>query len=181
MARRRLFPAATATCLAVLLAGCGPPSDRNAPSGTTVTQDGIAYSVQFSRELNPYAPDDGQFLGGPARGKGLDRPGTTLVGVFLQAENNASAARRAVAPELVTAFEEAFTPLPLPSTDPFAYRAGRLEPGSEIPGPQTIAGESPEEGLVLVYRVPTGVFLTDRPFTVQFGSSDRAASVQLDL
>ena len=181
MSGRRLFPIASATCLVVLLAGCGPPPDRNAPSGTTVTQDGIAYSVQYSRELNPYAPDDRQFLGGPARRKGLDRPGMTLVGVFLQAQNNASAAKRAVAPELVTAFGKVFTPMRLPSTDPFAYRAVRLEPGSEFPGSQTIAGESPEEGLVLVYRVPTGVFLADRPYTVQFGSSERAASVQLDI
>jgi hypothetical protein len=44
-----------------------------------------------------------------------------------------------------------------------------------------VARESPENGTIVVYRVPTGVFVTDRPFTIRFGTNDRAASVQLDL
>lgn len=175
---------ATAACgllaAALLVAGCGSPPDRNAPDGTTVTQDGVGYAVQTSRELNPDDPDDRAFLGG--RTKSLDRPGTTLVGVFLQARNDAASARRAAAaPQLVNAFGQTFEPLPLPAGDPFAYRGRRLDPGEEIPGPQSVATESPENGALLVYRVPTGVFVGDRPFTLRFGSNDRAASVQLDL
>lgn len=185
VARHRRFGLATSTCVAIAtiwISGCGAPPDQNAQAGTTVTQDGVAYSVQYSRELNPEAPDDRAFLGGPARGKGLDRAGTTLLGVFLQARDDASGPRRAVAaPRLVTAFGQTFSPLQLPATDPFVYRARRLEPGRQIPGPDTVAGESPEDGLVLVYRVPTGVFLSDRPFALRFGSDDRAASVQLDV
>lgn len=166
----------------LLVAGCGdgPPPGRNAPDGSDVTQDGVDYAVQTSRELNPEDADDRTFLGG--RTKGLDRPGTTLVGVFIQVRNEASSARRAVAaPELVTAFGETFKPLRLPATDAFAYRARRLAPGAQIPGPQSVPIESPENGAIIVYRVPTGVFVSDRPFTLQFGTSDRAASVQLDL
>ena len=33
----------------------------------------------------------------------------------------------------------------------------------------------------LLYRLPTGVFLTDRAFTVPFGTGSHAAPVQLDL
>jgi hypothetical protein len=185
LASQLLFALTTAPCVAILaalLVGCGPPPDSDAPAGTTVTQDGVAYSVQFSRELNLESPDDRVFLGGPARKKGFDRPGTTLLGVFVQARDDASAPRHAVAaPRLVTAFGGTFAPLQLPKTDPFAYRPRRLGPGRAIPDPQTVAAESPEDGLVLVYRVPTGVFLTDRPFTLRFGSDDRAASVQLDI
>jgi hypothetical protein len=165
---------------ALLVAGCGPPPDRNAPDGTTVTQDGVDYAVQTSRELNPDDPDDRVFLGG--RSKGLDGPGTALVGVFLQARNDASSARRAVAaPELVSALGDTFEPFALPPTDAFAYRGRRLASGDEIPGPQSVARESPENGAILVYRVPAGVFVGDRPFTLRFGTDDRAASVQLDL
>jgi hypothetical protein len=182
---RRPFGLVTATCVAIgaaLLVGCGPPPDRNAPAGTTVTQDGIAYSVQFSRELDPEAPDDRAVLGRPARKKGLEGPDMTLVGVFVQARNDATGPRRTVAaPRLVTAFGQAFAPLHLPPADPFAYRGGQLGPGRQIPGPQTVAAQGPEDGLALVYRVPSGVFLTDRPFTLRFGSGDRAASVQLDI
>jgi hypothetical protein len=167
---------------AAVLAGCGPPPDRNAPDGSDVTQDGIRYSVQTSRELNPLSTDDRTFLGGLARRKSLDGPDVTLVGVFLQARNEASSPRRAfAAPRLVTAFGETFTPLALPKSDPFAYRARRLAPGQTLPGGESVATESPENGAILVYRVPTSVFLTDRPFTIRFGADDRAASVQLDL
>jgi hypothetical protein len=48
---------------ALVAAGCGPPPDRNAPAGTTVVQDGVWYSVQTSRELDPDSPDDRVFLG----------------------------------------------------------------------------------------------------------------------
>jgi hypothetical protein len=183
---RRAFGFANAACVAVaavLLAGCGDqPPDRNAQAGITVTQDGVAYSVQDSRELDPEAPDDRVFLGGPTRPKHLDRPDTTLVGVWLQAQDTASGPRDAVAaPRLVTAFGQAFQPMHLPATDAFAYRARRLAPGGELPGPGTTAAQNPEAGLLLVYRVPTDVYLGDRPFTVQFGAGARAASVQLDV
>jgi hypothetical protein len=184
--QRVLSRLVTATCgliaAALVVAGCGdgPPPARNAPDGTDVTQDGVDYAVQTSRELNPDAADDRTFLGG--RAKGLDRPGVTLVGVFLQVRNDASSARSALAaPQLVTAFGETFEPLRLPATEAFAYRGRRLAPGDEIPGPQSVARESPENGAILVYRVPTGVFVTDRPFAIRFGTSHRAASVQLDL
>jgi hypothetical protein len=81
----------------------------------------------------------------------------------------------------VTAFGETFEPLPLPPADPFAYRGRRLAPGDDIPGPQSVATESPENGAIIVYRVPTGVFVSNRPFTIRFGANARAASVQLDL
>jgi hypothetical protein len=171
-----------AAVAAAVLVGCGPPPDRDAPDGTDVTQDGVRYSVQTSRELDPLSADDRAFLGGIARRKSLEGPDVTLVGVFLQARNDASAPRRAVAaPRLVTAFGETFTPLRLPQDDPFAYRGRRLAPRQEIPGGESVARESPENGALVVYRVPTSVFLTDRPFTVRFGAGDQAASVQLDL
>jgi hypothetical protein len=170
------------TAAVLLIAGCGAPSNRDAPSGTTVVQDGVAYSVQTSRALNPLEADDRAMLGGLARKKGLEPPGTTLLGVFLQAEDDGSLPRRAVdAPQLVDAFGRVFEPLPLPADDPFAYRGRLLGPGEQFPAPESVAAEGPEEGAVLVYRVPSDVYLTDRPYTLRFGSDDRAASVQLDL
>jgi hypothetical protein len=166
---------------ALLAAGCGPPPDRNAPDGTTVVQDGVGYSVQTSRLLDPESPDDRVFLGGRGAER-LNRPGVTLVGVFLQARNHASSPRRAVAaPQLVDAFGKTYEPMRLPAGDAFAYRGVRLGPGDRIPHRQSVPAESPESGLILVYRVPVGVYTTDRPFIVRFGSGDRDASVQLDL
>jgi hypothetical protein len=162
--------------------GCDSSPERDAPSGTTVAQDGVAYSVQTSRELNPADPDDRPVLGGLHGVKRLDGPDRTLVGVFLQASDEAKAPRRAVAaPQLVDAFGRVFRPVPLPTGNPFAYRGGRLAPGQQIPKPDSDAAQGPENGAALVYQVPTDVFLTDRPFTLRFAPGRHAASVQLDL
>jgi hypothetical protein len=174
---------ALALLLTPIVAGCGATPDRNAPAGTDVVQDGVTYSVQYSRELNPFAPDDrALFAGAPSGKQRLDEPGTVLVGVFLQARNDGSKVRRAVAaPRMVSAEGDVFSPLRLPAGDPFAWRGGRLAPHGELPPPVSAAAEGPDDGAVLVYRVPNDTFLSDGPFTLRFGANDRAASVQLDM
>lgn len=165
-----------------VVAGCGGAPDHDAPSGTTVVQDGVAYSVQTSRALNPQDPDDGALLQGVRGAKRLDGPDTTLMVVFLQASDEASGTRNAVtAPELVDAFGRVFRPLDLPAGNALAYHGGRLSSGQQIPDPRSDAAEGPADGAALVYRLPTDVFLTDRPFTLRFGAGDGAASVELDL
>lgn len=166
----------------LLIAGCGPPPGRNAPDGTVISEDGVFYAVQTSREMNPDDPDDRVFLGGGAAAARLDRPGITLVGVFLQVRNGASGPRLPLAaPRIVDAFGKSYAAMRLPSGDAFAYRVRRLAPGDEIPGSKSVARASPESGALLVYRVPTGEFMANRPFTIQFGTGQRAGSVQLDL
>ncbi len=181
--RSRTSTSALALLMTPIVAGCSAALDRNAPAGSDVVQDGVTYSVQTSRELNPFEPDDrALFAGRRPRKRPLDEPNTVLVGVFLQARNDGSKVRRAVAdPRMVSAEDEVFKPLRLPATDPFAYRGGRLAPHGDLPDPLSAPAESPDDGAVLVYRVPNNTFLSDRPFTLRFGTSDRTASVQLDL
>jgi hypothetical protein len=167
---------------ALLIAGCGPPPARNAPDGTVISQDGVYYAVQTSRELNPDDAGDRVFLGGDAAATDLDREGVTLVGVFLQVSNHASGLRLPVAaPQLVDAFGKAYRPVRLPAGDTFAYRARQLAPGGQIPGSKSVARASPENGALVVYRLSTAEFVTNRPFTIRFGTGERAGSVQLDL
>jgi hypothetical protein len=179
----RLRPTRTvsigALAATLVLAGCGVP-DRDAQAGITVVQDGVAYSVQTSRALNTSDPGDRALVKG-VRGR-LEGSDTTLVGVFLEAEDDASGPRRAIAaPQMVDAFGRVFRPLRPASGNPYAYRGGRLEPGEQIPGPDSLAAQGIEGGAALVYRVPSDVFLTDRPFVLRFGPDARDASVQLDL
>jgi hypothetical protein len=184
-ARLRRIPGVATGALvaaALVLPGCGGAPNRNAPSGTTVVQDGVAYSVQISRELNPFAADDRAVLGGLAPGTAREGRASMLLGVFLEARNDAAGPRRAAAaPQLVSASGEVFRPLSLPAGDPLAYHGGRLAPGDEIPNPESVPAETPEDGAALVYRVPIQVFITDRPFTLRFGRTPSAASVQLDV
>jgi hypothetical protein len=167
-----------------LLAGCGGSApDRNAQAGTDVVQDGVTYSVQSSRELDPIDPDDRAFLSGVPRARLVSMTARdVLVGVFIDASDDGSRPHRAIArPEVISAEGQVFRPVPLPTVDPFAYRGARLAPGAQSPAADSAPAEGPEGGSVLVYRVPEETFVTDRPFTIQFGASDRSASVQLDL
>jgi hypothetical protein len=167
-----------------LLAGCGGSApDRNAQAGTDVVQDGVTYSVQSSRELDPFDPDDRAFLTGVPRARLVGMTARdVLVGVFIDVSNDDSRPHRAIArPELISAEGQVFMPMRLPKVDPFAYRGARLAPGAESPDVDAAPAEGPEGGSVLVYRVPEEAFVTDRPFTIQFGASGRSASVQLDL
>ena len=49
------------------------------------------------------------------------------------------------------------------------------------PGLRTPRELNPDDADDQTHRVPTSAFVGDRPFTIRFGPSDRAASVQLDL
>jgi hypothetical protein len=183
-APRPLGGALLALAAAALVAtGCGDPvPDRNAQEGTSVVQGGISYFVQDSRELNPKDPDDRALLTGVRHANRLDGPGQTLIGVFLQAQNEVSGTRGSdPAPVMTSAEGQSYTPITLPRSNPYAYRGGRLGPGDEIPAPDSAAGESTEDGALLVYRLPADIFITDRPFTLAFGTGAQAASVQLDL
>jgi hypothetical protein len=147
-----------------------------------VTQDGVAYSVQISRELDPLEGDDRAMIAGLPHLASLERENTTLVGVFLEAANQSAGVRRAVAaPELVSAEGQHYRPLRAPAGNLYAYRGGALRPRQEIPAPTSPSAQTYADGSLVVYRVPTDVFITDRPFTLAFGTSARAASVQLDV
>jgi hypothetical protein len=183
MLGRRFLPLLALLGVALVAAGCGDRApNRDAQAGLSVHENGITYLVLDSRELNPLDSADRALLTGVPRRKLGYANDTVLVGVFLEASNEGSKTRVAdSAPEIVSAEGQVYRPMALPRIDPFAYHGGRLAPGAVIPGPDTVAAQGPEQGAMVVYRVPDSVFLGDRPFVMRFGSTDRAASVQLDL
>ncbi|HEX2085976.1 MAG TPA: hypothetical protein VHF89_09865, partial [Solirubrobacteraceae bacterium] len=77
-----------------LVSGCGGNAPtRDAPAGTTLHLDGVAYTVQTSRELNADAADSRPFFVG-VRAGGRALPADELwLGVFLQAENESDGPR----------------------------------------------------------------------------------------
>ena len=182
-AGRLFLTLAAVLAAALVVAGCGDPvPDSKAPEGTSVVEDGISYFVQDSRALNLDDADDRALLTGLRHTNRLDGVGQTLVGVFLQAQNEVSGIRATDPRPVMTSAEgQSYEPIPLPRGNPYAYRGGRLAPGAELPAPVSAGGESTEDGALLVYRVPADIFLTDRPFSLVFGTGDHAASVQLDL
>ncbi|HEX8083054.1 MAG TPA: hypothetical protein VF529_02125 [Solirubrobacteraceae bacterium] len=178
----RTLPA-VAVCLALLpVAGCGDGTpQRDAPPGTTLDLGGVAYDVQAARELNPSSPDRALFAG--VRGNGRTLPADHVwLGVFLQARNAADGPRAtARSVEVADGLGHTFRPAPLPARNLFAYRPVTLAPGAAEPSPASPAASSPEQGSLLLFRLPLQDFLANRPLELRLRAAGRLASVQLDV
>lgn len=169
-----------------VVAGCGTDAPRrDAPPGTTLRLGGVAYAVQTSRELNADAADARALFTG-VRGGGRSLPGDELwLGVFVQAENE-SGEPRPTARSIVVAdsLGHVFQPVALPRANAYAYRPATLPPGGSDPGPGSAAASSPEQGSLLLFRVPLADFLSNRPLELRLHAPHdprEIASVQLDV
>src|SRR6476646_6126582 len=94
---RKLMPLAAAALAALTLAACGD-SHTKVTTGTYAGESGknapylnvgpLVYQVQLSRQLNPYDPEDAQYLSGLTAEQRKLEPGQEWFGVFIQVYNN---------------------------------------------------------------------------------------------
>lgn len=183
---RRLAAALLAPAALAFATGCGDDGpQRDAQPGTTLHVGGVAYAVQASRELNPYGADARPFFAGVRRGGRSLPPDQVWLGVFLQAQNE-SRGDRATARSIVVADDlgRTFAPVALPVGNLYAYRPMTLPPGGTEPAPASPAATSPEQGSLLLFRIPLESFLANRPLELRVrapGDAAHIASVQLDV
>jgi hypothetical protein len=181
--RHRIASAVVVTAAAATIAACGggTPS-RDAPEGSVVEVGGIAYQVQFSRELNPDMGSDHPFFAGvPDAGRALS-PSEVWLGVFVQGENVSKQVRRASgAITVADAFDHVYRPVRLPAVNDLAYRANVLLPGQQEPSPDGPAGDGPEQGGLLLFHIPENDYVGDRPFELRLAAGRALATVQLDI
>jgi hypothetical protein len=172
-----------AAALTAALPGCGGSTpQRDVPPGTPIEVRGISYDVQISSELNPDSDSDHAFFAGvPAAGRKLP-PGQVWLGVFVQAQNESDGPRRAARSITVAdTFNHVFRPVPLPPDNAYAYRPATLASGDSEPGPNSPAASSSEQGSLLLFHVPLGYFMDNRPLELRVADAGQLASVQLDL
>jgi hypothetical protein len=178
---RRL--ALVTTVAAIAVAGCGSSlPNRDAQAGDPVELGGVQYQVQFSRQLNPNSVNDRPLFAG-VPGAGLNLPGNQIwLGVFIQADNISKAQRRTASSFTVAdAFDHVFRPVPLPASNDLAYRPDSLAPGDVDPGPDSPAGDGPDQGALLLFHMPADYFLGDRPLELRISGDGGLATVQLDV
>jgi hypothetical protein len=159
----------------------GPPGEGTDPEelepvGSTVRVEGLAYTPQTSRILNPALRPDGELVGGR-------RPGDdeTWFGVFVRVCNEEGEPKVASSDlALVGAFGRVERPVDVPGNEAFAYEPRRLERNGCIPAPGSV-GDRVAEGALVLFEVSYD-FLEQRPVALQItGRSGARERVALDL
>lgn len=181
---RRLLALTLAIAGAALLSACGQKSHPTSADSEGVYVDAgpITYQVQLSRELNPYATEDRQYLNGttappPAKDQ-------LWFAVFLWAKNQShSAATTSDSFDIIDTQGTRYYPVAInPQTNPFAWTAQSLAHGQIEPGPDSPGSFSPTQGDELLFKLSNAVY-NNRPLTLEIypPGGSKPSTVTLDL
>jgi hypothetical protein len=181
---RRVAVLACAAVTAIGFTACGklshPTNVDN--EGEYVDAGPVTYQVQGSRQLNPYAPDDKQFLMGVSATP--PAVGQLWFGIWLWAFNQTGKdATTSDSFDIVDTQGNVYHPIAINTqVNPFAWTAETLAPHAVEPAPPTAASQvSPQGGLVL-FKLRDTVY-SNRPLTLQIFAAGQAkpSTVSLDL
>lgn len=190
---RKLTLLALAVLAATALAACGD-SHTKVTTGTYAGESGknapyldvgpLVYEVQLSRELNPYDPEDEQYLQGLTREQKKLEPGQEWFGVFLQVYNNHSQPQSSASDFTIADTQNnVYTPIVPGSVNQFAYHAGAVPGNGRVPELDTTAANGPTQGALLLFKIQI-VSLDNRPLTFKIvdpTDASQTASAELDV
>jgi hypothetical protein len=143
----------------------------------------VTYQVQISRQLNPYATEDVQYLSG-IHGAQQIPPDQVWFGVFLWAKNQSG--KTVVSSDRFTLHDSAgnvYYPVKLnPLLNPFAWTAKTLAPNDTQPAPDTAAANGPTQGGLILFRISSAIY-ANRPLTLFIYAQGQAqpSRASLDL
>ncbi len=190
---RKLSLLLSALVAALALSACGQSHTR-ITTGTYAGEDGanapylyvgqLTYEVQLSRQLNPFNPEDAEYLQGvPAAERKLE-PGQEWFGVFMQVYNSTPDPHPASHDISISDTQNnIYTPIELGEINQFAYRAGQVAPHSQLPVPGTIADDDPAQGQMLLYKIQIAS-LDNRPLEIKIVNPEdpsESATAELDV
>lgn len=188
MSARRLWTFVCALGVILGVAACGQVNDPVSVlnNGVYVDAGPITYQMQVSRELNPYAVEDSQYLKGLPSGyspTGI-APEQLWYGVFLWAKNqtdqdHATADRFSI----VDSSGDVYYPIPLDTQiNGYAWTQQVLAPSDIEPTPNTTASFGPTGGGLLLFKLPNSVY-ANRPLTLNIYpvGGGKPGQIALDL
>jgi hypothetical protein len=160
---------ATASALAALASGCG--NTTNTLTGTTgaayLDLNGLKYQVEISRQLNPRAAEDANYLVGltpSQQGLAADQ---AWFGVFVAVYNTSHQSHLAAADFTVTDTQgNVYRPTPFGTVNPFAYRQRTVGRDDQIPRLGSVGFYAPSGGAVLLFKVKLSSF-DNRPLQLR--------------
>ncbi len=185
---RRPLTVAAAVVPALALSGCDWFGHKEAVvhrakvEGIYVDVGELDYQVQISRQLNPaVVPDRGYFAGLPEYVSPLTED-ETWFGVSLRVQNQTDEPHESAdAFEIQETTGETFTPIEMSAEDnPLAYEAQEIPPRSVYPDPDELAGDSPTQGGMLLFKIPYSS-LGNRPLEFKIEAESEEAVVDLDI
>ncbi len=170
--------------IAVGLAACGKLSHPTAvdSEGEYVDAGPITYQVQVSRQLNPYAADDRQFLAGAS--SPTPSASQEWFGIWLWAKNQTHKdATTTDSFDIVDTQGNKYYPIPINTrVNPFAWTAQTLAPSATEPIPSTASFYVPSQGGLVLFKLNETVY-SNRPLTLQIYAPGQTtpSTVSLDL
>ena len=160
----REFPDAARTA-GVPPPGEGVDEDEADPVGASIHLDGLAYTPQITRQLNPHIKPDQALIGGRRAGDGR-----LWLGAFIRVCNEDDRVR---VPSgrlaLVGAFGQRIAPTELPPTNPFEYDPRPLDADRCLPESGSVADRAIAGALVL-FNIPVE-FFSERPVALEVTSA----------
>ena len=186
---RRLAALAAVALVPVALGGCGLGNKEQHPT----TADGeaeyvdagpLTYQVQISRELNPYAVEDKEYLAGVSPGDATISPKQIWFVIFLWAKNQSKQPQTtATSFDIVDTQGNKYKPVTIsPNVNPFAWNAQTLQPGGTEPTPDSAASFSATQGQELLFKLDNTVY-DNRPLRLEIYAPGETtpSTVSLDL
>ncbi|MBB4662552.1 hypothetical protein [Conexibacter arvalis] len=163
----RTPPLVGALLAALTLSACGSdhgPITRGELEAVNVQAGNLVYQVQISRQLNPAAVDDSEYLEGVAPAEATLRSDETWFGVWVRAENTTDQPHRATSEFAIRdAFDNEYEPVEIADSNPFKYAPRVVEQASGngqpvLPDPISAAGSGPIQGSMLLFKVPYSMY-----------------------
>jgi hypothetical protein len=184
--RSRVCTLACALGLTAVLAGCGqtnhPPTGEN--NGVYINAGPITYQLQVSRELNPYATEDRQYVTGLPPSQAQLAAGQEWYGVFLWAKNQTKKPHVTSNNfDIVDTQGKHYYPAAVnPAVNSYAWTAQSLQPKGVEPAPDTTASFGPTQGALLLFKLDQSVY-DNRPLTLEIRGPQHQVwgAISLDL
>jgi hypothetical protein len=140
----------------LVLGACGNKKSTTTvgdTEGTYLDVGPLKYQVQISRELNPKAVEDVQFLKGIAPSERTLKPDEVWFAVFVRVENETKHFQRPATDYSIHDTEgNAYTPLTVSKSNPFAYNPVPVRPNNLIPLPDSVAAQTSIGGEMLLFK-----------------------------
>lgn len=188
MSRRLAFLAALAALLlAAPLAGCGKEKTTTVAEmeGIYVDVGPLTYQIQISRQLNPRDSEDRNYFVGLDPAQAKLGPDEVWFGVFMRVQNTSKTPQPASNDfEISDTLDKVYKPLPIATTNPFAYRPRDVGPGQLLPSTNSAAATGPVgSGALLLFKLKLTSF-ANRPLELRIKSRSiprQEGRIELDL
>jgi hypothetical protein len=149
------------------------------PDYTQADIGGLDYHVVVGRPMDPANAVDARIIRGlPARDRHLPH-GQILYGSFVTVTNPThTPMRSAAAIELRDDDGSTYHPIPMPASNPYAYRPATIQPGETVPRDDAAADNLAAGGRMLLFRVPAARYRDGAVFELVVHSPGMTRTVE---